>query len=71
MIKTNIDSGVFNAVQYAAIEALTGSQDNIECMNQMYMRRRDVIVNGLNSLGWDLKPNQKGPLCLGAGPGGI
>lgn len=30
VIKTNIDSGVFNAVQYAAIEALTGPQDNIE-----------------------------------------
>ncbi|NLG85784.1 MAG: LL-diaminopimelate aminotransferase [Firmicutes bacterium] len=58
VIKTNIDSGVFNAVQYAAIEALTGPQDNIECMNQMYMRRRDVIVNGLNSLGWDLKPTK-------------
>ncbi|HHV08624.1 MAG TPA: LL-diaminopimelate aminotransferase [Firmicutes bacterium] len=58
IIKTNIDSGVFNAVQYAAIQALTGPQDGIDRMNKMYSSRRDAIVNGLNSLGWDLKPTK-------------
>ncbi|MGI6129777.1 MAG: LL-diaminopimelate aminotransferase [bacterium] len=58
VIKTNIDSGVFNAVQYAGIQALIGPQDNIDRMNQMYAGRRNAIVNGLNSLGWDLKPTK-------------
>ncbi len=58
IIKTNIDSGVFKAVQQAGIEALTGPQDNIEKMNVTYAKRRDVIINGLNELGWNLKPTK-------------
>lgn len=58
VIKTNVDSGVFNAVQYAGIKALTGPQDFIAHMNKMYAGRRDVIVNGLNSLGWNLRPTK-------------
>jgi len=56
IIKTNIDSGVFKAIQQAGIEALTGPQDNIEKMNQVYTQRRNIVVNGLNQLGWNLKP---------------
>ncbi len=55
IIKTNIDSGVFKAIQQAGLEALTGSQDNIEKMNQIYTRRRNIVINGLNQLGWSLK----------------
>jgi len=58
IIKTNIDSGVFKAIQQAGIEALTGPQDNIEKMNKIYTGRRNVIINGLNKLGWDLKPTK-------------
>lgn len=58
VIKTNIDSGVFNAVQYAGIKALTGPQDSINHMNKMYTGRRNAIVNGLNSLGWSLEPTK-------------
>lgn len=58
IIKTNIDSGVFKAVQQAGIEALTGPQDNIEKMNVTYAKRRDAIINGLNELGWNLKPTK-------------
>ena len=57
-IKTNIDSGAFIAIQEAGVEALTGSQDNIEKMNEIYTRRRDVVINGLNKLGWNLKPTK-------------
>jgi LL-diaminopimelate aminotransferase len=58
IIKTNIDSGAFKAIQEAGVEALTGPQDNIEKMNEIYTRRRDVIINGLNKLGWNLKPTK-------------
>ena len=58
IIKTNIDSGVFKAIQQAGIEALTSPQDNIEKMNNIYTGRRNVVINGLNKLGWDLKPTK-------------
>ena len=58
IIKTNIDSGVFKAIQQAGIEALTGPQDNIEKMNKIYTGRRNAVINGLNKLGWNLKPTK-------------
>ena len=58
IIKTNIDSGAFKAIQQAGIEALTGPQDNIEKMNKIYIGRRNVVINGLNKLGWNLKPTK-------------
>jgi LL-diaminopimelate aminotransferase len=58
IIKTNVDSGVFKAIQEAGIEALTGPQNNIEKMNEIYTRRRNVVINGLNKLGWGLKPTK-------------
>lgn len=58
IIKTNIDSGVFKAIQKAGVEALTGPQDNIDKMNEIYTRRRNVMINGLNKLGWNLKPTK-------------
>ena len=58
IIKTNIDSGVFKAIQQAGVEALTGPQENIKKMNEIYTRRRNVVVNGLNKLGWNIKPTK-------------
>ena len=58
IIKTNIDSGAFKAIQQAGIEALSGPQDNIEKMNKIYTGRRNVVINGLNKLGWNLKPTK-------------
>ncbi len=58
IIKTNIDSGVFKAIQEAGIEALTGPQDDIEKMNKIYTGRRNVVISGLNKLGWNLKPTK-------------
>jgi len=58
IIKTNIDSGVFKAIQQAGIEALTGPQDNIEKMNKIYTGRRNVVINGLNKFGWNLQPTK-------------
>ena len=53
-IKTNIDSGVFKAIQIAGVEALSGPQKEIDKMNKIYAERRNILVDGLNSLGWKL-----------------
>ena len=53
-VKTNVDSGVFNAVQHAAITALSGPQDCIEDACRIYQERRDVLVKGLQDLGFDI-----------------
>jgi len=50
-LKTNIDSGVFQAIQYAGIEALTGSQSSVEEIKKTFQRRRDLVVDGLKSVG--------------------
>ena len=53
-VKTNIDSGVFQAVQYAGIEALTGNQGIIKEMNSIYQLRRNIIYEGLKKAGFDM-----------------
>ncbi len=50
-VKSNLDSGIPQAIQYAAIEALTGPQDSIREQNAKYQRRRDLVVDKLNSIG--------------------
>jgi LL-diaminopimelate aminotransferase len=55
-VKTNIDSGIFDAIQRAAIVALTGPQDMVEELRAVYQKRRDLVVGTLNTLGWDLEP---------------
>ena len=50
-VKSNLDSGIPLAIQYAAIEALTGSQDCIQEHNSIYQRRRDLVVDLLNRIG--------------------
>lgn len=46
-VKSNIDSGVFQAVQRAGIEAIQGDQSCVGEMIEVYERRRDVMVRGL------------------------
>lgn len=50
-VKTHIDSGIFNAVQYAGIEALEGPQDIIQEMRETYTRRRDTVMEALDKIG--------------------
>ena len=50
-VKSNIDSGVFTAVQDAAIEALLGPQDSIVGLNALYQRRRDLVMDALGKIG--------------------
>jgi LL-diaminopimelate aminotransferase len=51
-IKTNLDSGVFQAVQYAGIAALTGPQQCVADNCRIYQERRDVLVAGLREMGF-------------------
>lgn len=53
-IKSNIDTGVFQAIQEAAIEGLLGPQDIVNENCKIYQERRDIVVNGLKALGWTL-----------------
>jgi LL-diaminopimelate aminotransferase len=55
-LKTNLDSGIFNAIQRATVAALTGPQEPVEEMRAIYAKRRDLVVGTLNDLGWDLEP---------------
>ena len=53
-IKTNIDSGLFQAIQEAGIEALSRFNTPLPEMIQVYERRRDVMVKGLREIGLEL-----------------
>lgn len=55
-IKTNVDSGIFQAVQWAAMAALDGSQSCVEENNRIYRHRRDALVSGLRKAGFDVDP---------------
>ncbi len=55
-IKSNIDSGIFEAVQVAGIEALEGDQSWLSEMCDIYTDRRDVLMAGLNKLGLKAQP---------------
>ena len=54
-IKSNLDSGIPQAIQYAAIKALTGPQDCIQEHNATYQRRRDLVVDGLKRIGLEVQ----------------
>ncbi len=51
-VKSNIDSGVFTAIQLAGITALDIAEKHLERMNRVYQERRNVLVDGLNRIGW-------------------
>ena len=55
-LKTNIDSGIFQAVQWAGIEALNGGEDETRAACEVYERRHRLVADTLNSLGWSIKP---------------
>jgi LL-diaminopimelate aminotransferase len=55
-IKSNIDSGIFEAIQVAGIEALEGDQECLAEMREIYTTRRDVLVEGLQKLGINVEP---------------
>lgn len=57
-VKSNLDSGVFTAIQKTAIEALQNSFGFSKKTNRLYRKRRDVLVAGLKELGFSVRPNE-------------
>jgi len=55
-MKSYLDYGMFTPIQVAAISALEGPQDCVAEIAETYRVRRDVLCNGLNSLGWEVDP---------------
>lgn len=60
-IKSYLDYGAFTPIQVAAATALTGPQDCVDQMRALYKERRDVLINGLVSAGWDM-PSPEGSM---------
>lgn len=54
-MKSYLDYGMFTPVQVAAIEALEGPQECVQEICDMYRIRRDVLCDGLNSVGWQVE----------------
>lgn len=50
-VKSNVDSGQFEAIQEAAIAALDSDQSCVQDMQTIYQERRDTLVSGLRSIG--------------------
>ncbi len=56
-LKTNIDSGMFDAVQLAGVAALSPDADvEVAAMSELYVRRRDLVCEALRGIGVDVKP---------------
>lgn len=52
--KSNVDSGAFQAVQYAGIAGLNHPEEIVAASRAKYAARRDILVGGLNDMGWEL-----------------
>jgi LL-diaminopimelate aminotransferase len=59
-LKSNIDSGIPQSIQLMAVEALRGPQDCIHDHNNIYQRRRDLVVEGLNKMGLEAEVPKAG-----------
>lgn len=55
-VKSNTDSGIFNAIQYAGIEALDNCDGFIDKMKGVYAGRRERVLSVLRELGWQSEP---------------
>ena len=62
-LKTNMDSGMFEAVQRASAAALEGPQDGVAALRALYQRRRDLLVAALRAIGLEASP-PKGTVYL-------
>ena len=54
-MKSYLDYGTFTPIQVAAITALEGPQDCVAEIRDTYQRRRDVLCDGLNAIGWEVE----------------
>jgi LL-diaminopimelate aminotransferase len=60
-LKTNLDSGMFEAVQAAAVAALGEARDFPRQMSEVYQRRRDLVTDALRAIGLDVTPPKATP----------
>lgn len=65
VVKSNIDYGVFKAVQKAGAAALLGDQTHTAVMSRIYQSRRDVLLDGLARIGWQI-PKPKATMFVWA-----
>ena len=70
-LKSNIDSGIFRPVQYAAIEALSLPTSWLEQRNLIYKHRRDLLVEGCNALSMRTQTPKAGLYVWAGVPQGI
>ena len=54
-VKSNIDSGAFFAIQWAGVAALKNYDKHIKSVLKIYEERRNILVDGLKSLGWNIE----------------
>lgn len=54
-VKTNIDSGIFNAIQWSGVEALGRTQEVLEWILPIYTRRRNLVVEALQACGFEVE----------------
>ena len=55
-MKSNMDFGIFMAVQRAGIAALDNAETLVKAASAVYRKRRDILVRGLKDMGWDVTP---------------
>jgi LL-diaminopimelate aminotransferase len=55
-LKSNVDSGMFEALQRTAAETLLGEREHVREMCALYQRRRDLVIDALRAIGIDLEP---------------
>jgi LL-diaminopimelate aminotransferase len=70
-VKTNVDSGAFDAIQRAAVAALTGDQSPVARQREIYRERRDVLCGGLAKAGFDVLTPKASFYTLVANPKGL
>ena len=71
LVKSNADSGIFTAIQEAAITALTGDQSWLQARNAIYQARRDLVLAGLAAAGIQAEAPQAGLYVWAAVPPGF
>lgn len=53
-LKSNLDSGQFQAIQYAGIKGLRNAEQSVRELCRIYQKRRDLMVDGFNRMGWKM-----------------
>jgi LL-diaminopimelate aminotransferase len=69
-LKTNLDSGMFEAIQAASVAALTEARDFPREMSKVYERRRDLVTSALKEIGLDVSPPRATPYFWARVPDG-